>query len=377
MGDQAIAAIEQFLLDAWTAIRGRSDPLPAYTAFPDGDEGGPPPPGYRNAFLAGAVPPWPGAKASVMGDYAGTWRELRRTKPSGSAKPRPDTGHAFRVRGSNSGAAGLGASRWETSGNWSGAVITARDGERFSAACARWRVPGARPSDNAPPAIPGPDANDPLSRRVSVWVGLDGHRACAGSLPQIGTTTAECFKDGKRWVETYAWAQWWVRGQQFGEVVFEDFEVHPGDRVTCWLALHQPDRLVLCIRNHRTGNEDSRLWRSGTKAEDLLAVRAHPGAPPAPVSGMAAVWVVERPTVMGRTDLYPLPDFDKVEFEDCIAGVGASGEVFDEVPDLRDLRGARLLRMTDGRTEPWRCVQVAGPDQPGDVRSSLTVRYRG
>ena len=377
MGDQALAAIEEFFLAALTAIRGRSDPLPAYPDFPDGDEGGPPPPGYRDAFLAGAVPPWPGARASVMGDYAGIWRGLRRTEKSGDVAPRKDTGHAFRLRASNSGGAGIGASRWETSGNWSGAVLPAGGGERFSAACARWHVPDARPSDTAPPPIQGPEKGDPLSRRVSVWVGLDGHRACAGSLPQIGTTTAECFKDGKRWVEAYAWAQWWVRGQQFGEVVFENLTVSPGDEVTCWMALHQPDRLVLCIRNETTGDEDSRLWRSGTKADDLLATRAHPGAPPAPVSGMAAVWVVERPTVMGRTDLYPLPDFDKVEFKDCIAGIGASGEVFDEVPDLRDLRGARLLRMTNGRAEPWRCVHVAGPDRLGEARSSLTVRYRG
>lgn len=378
MGDIIARGWEEMLAEGWAALKARSEPLEAYPRFPDGDEGGPPPEGYREAFRAGAVGPWPGAKAVVMGDHAGTWREIcRRSRASGTAKPRVDTGHAFRARASNGGGAGIGASRWETSGNWSGAVLHAGE-TRFSAACARWRVPDARPNANAPPPIAGPNPQDPLTRRVSVWVGLDGHRAVAGSLPQIGTTTAECFKDGKRWVETYAWAQWWVRGQQFGEVEFETLKVSPGDEVACWLALHEPDRLVLCIRNETTGEEDSRLWRSLPKAGDAQASRVHDGmAHPAPVSGMAAAWVVERPMVMGRTDLYPLPDFDEVAFRDCIAGVGASGPVFDEVADLRDLRGARLIRMTDSRGSPWRSVRVSEPLAPREEGSSLRVRYAG
>ena len=370
---------ELILNDARDAVGQRSERLLTFNLPDGGDEGGPKPGYYVDAFLAGAVGPWPGARAAVRGDYAGIWRETtRRTRPSGSARARVDAGHAFRGRASNSGGVGIGASRWETSGNWSGAIITARDGERFSAACARWRVPDARPSTTAPPPIAGPDPNDPLSRRVSVWVGLDGHRACAGSLPQIGTTTAEYFKGDERWVKTYAWAQWWVRGQHFGEVEFPDLVVSPGDEVACWLALHQADRVVLCIRNETTGKEDSRLWRSLPKAGDLSATRVHTGmANPAPVAGMAAVWVVERPMVMGRTDLYPLPHFDDVEFRDCIAGIGTSGPVFDEVADLRDLRGGRLIRMTDSRAAPWRSMWVSEPVRPENLRSSLTVRYRG
>ncbi|WP_376089652.1 G1 family glutamic endopeptidase [Roseomonas sp. CCTCC AB2023176] len=333
-----------------------------------GHEFGETPEGYRQAFLAGGRPPWPGPRGS---DLAATWTALRRTQPSGRTDPGPPVGH--RPMASNSGARVAGASAWQGSRNWSGALITANGEERFSAACGRWKVPDARDNAALPPPIPGPRDEDPLSRRVSVWVGLDGHRRMAASLPQIGTTTSECFQDGKRWIETYAWAQWWVRGEPYPEVRFADFVVSPGDEVTCWIALHAPDRAVLCIRNETTGQEDGTLWRSGLVANDFLAEVAHVNA--APVTGQAAVWVVERPTVAGRDDLYPLPDFGEVVFQDCIAGVRLPEQPFHEVADLRGLGGRRVIRMLDRRVGPARSVCVSSPVAGSARGTGLTVRY--
>jgi hypothetical protein len=376
MGD-IVAGFEEYLRLAWQALQQRSERLPAYPLEPNSDEGSTPE-GHLEAFLAGARPPWPGPRAAPA--LVARWKELRRVAASGAMQPRLEAarrGRSQAPHSSNSGAAGLGASRWEGSSNWSGAILTARDGERFSAVTARWRVPDLAPSDTAPPPVAGPQPADPLSRRVSVWVGLDGHRDIAGSLPQLGTTSAEMFKDGRRWVETYAWAQWWVRGQQFGEIVFTGFRVSPGDAVTCWLALHDPTRVVMCIRNETTGEEDSVLWRSGTApgGQPDWATQAHPDA--APVSGQAAVWVVERPMVMGRTDLYPLPDFGRVEFADCIAAVRGPDQPFHEAADLRALDAPRLIRMFDQRSDPWRAVRISMPDPPGETRARIADRRGG
>lgn len=376
MGD-IINIVEEYLSQAWEALRRRSERLPSYPLDPNSDEGSTPE-GYREAFLAGARPPWPGPRAAP--DLAVRWKELRRVAASGELRPRTEAAGHGRSQGphcSNSGAGRFGVSRWEGSNNWSGAVLTARDEERFSALTARWRVPEVAASDTAPPPIRGPQESDPLSRRASIWIGLDGHRDIAGSLPQIGTTVAEVFQDGQRRVEVYAWAQWWVRGKQFGEIAFTDFVISPGDEVTCWLALHDATRVVMCIRNETTGQEDSVLWRSGAApgGRPDLAFEAHPDA--APVCGQAAVWVVERPTVMGRTDLYPLPDFGMVEFRDCIAAVRAPGQPYHEAADLRALDAPRLIRMFDHRMDPWRAVRIAIPEPPGATRARMAARNGG
>ncbi|MGG5811391.1 G1 family glutamic endopeptidase [Falsiroseomonas sp. CW058] len=373
MGGNTGLAIGRIVELARRAGRERARRLPAYPLDP-GAEFGETPEGYRAAFLGGARPPWPGPRAAP--GLVARWTALRRSAATGTIAPRAEVEHRHLSHSpcfSNNGAAGFGGSRWQGSRNWSGAILTARDGERFSAVSGRWRVPDARPSATAAPPIEGPTPDVPLSRRCSVWVGLDGHSRMAGSLPQIGTTTAECFQDGRRWVSTYAWAQWWVRGEQYGEMAFEDFRLSPGDEVTCWLALHAEDRVVLCIRNETTGQEDGALWHSGPP-KDELARQAH--ATPAPVPGLAAVWVVERPTVMGREELYPLPDVGAVTFADCIAAIRAPGQPFHEAADLRALDGRRLVRMHDRRTGPCRAPRIALPDRPGADRTLLTVRCR-
>lgn len=372
MGDIISALLEEIAESAQTWFHTYGQPLEPYPVAAGWDFGEPPE-GHLAAWQAGAMPPWPSARYS--GDLLSDWWELRRSGRSGRMGPRPETDHRGRSQVphcSNSGAAGFGASRWQGSVNWSGAILPARESERFTCVSGRWRVPGAEPDPGAAPPIPGPE-DTPPSRRCSVWVGLDGHRANFGSLPQVGTTTAEIFEGASRTVQTYAWAQWWVRGQQYGEWVFLDFPVRPGDEVSAWVALHGPDRAVFRLRNETLEREDGVIWRSGAFAGDL-ARAIHKDT--APVPGQAAVWCVERPMVMGSTDLYPLPDFGTVRFGRCIAATRAPDQPFHEAAELRDLAGARFVRMFDQRTDPWRSRRISLPEVlPGD-RLGFEVRYR-
>ena len=376
------AGFEETLAKALAARRERAELLPAFGDLP-GSDWGEAPLGHREAFQAGARAPWPGPRAAPH--LAASWRELRRLGASGGITPQPGVDHRQRAqipRSSNSGTLGIGRSRWEASPNWAGALLPACDGERFSAVTARWRVPDAMEAPGGPPPIVSANPAEPPSRRASVWIGLDGHRAIAGSLPQIGTTTAEIFPAEGRRVEAYAWAQWWVRGEQYGEMVFQNFVVRPGDEVTCWLAMHGVDHVVMCIRNHRTGKEDAVRW-SGPPAEAMAVPldgdeqEAHQHRPRRPVEGMAAVWIVERPTVMGRDDQFPTPALDPVEFTDCIAGVRGQGDPYSAVVDLRDLKNSRMLRMFDQRTAPWRARRIVTPTPIGADRTRLMVNCGG
>src|SRR5260370_17032136 len=69
--------------------------------------------------------------------------------------------------------------RRQTSGNWSGAYITPRDGTVFRSIWGRWHVP-------TPVLPPGGVIADKY--RSSTWIGFDGHRLYFRStLPQIAT----------------------------------------------------------------------------------------------------------------------------------------------------------------------------------------------
>ncbi|PWS34964.1 hypothetical protein DFH01_21750 [Falsiroseomonas bella] len=366
--DPARAAAEALARRAERLAECRDDPRSHFGELPAG---------FEAAFHAGARLPWPGPRAARH--LVERWVALRRTGASGTMRAEQQAEHRGRsdVAGSSNSGTDLAGSVWQGSSNWSGAFTTARGGLRFSSVTARWRVPDARVNHVAPPGVTGSE-DSPPSRRCSVWIGLDGHRAVARSMPQIGTTTKEVFLDrGRREVRCYAWAQWWVRGENYGEVKFEGFTVSPGDEVVCWLALLDPRRVVMCIRNETTGAEDSVLWRSGPKdggARRDGAEQAHDD--PAPVQGMGAVWVVERPTVMYQELLYPLPDFGEVEFRDCIAGLRRADQPFHEVAELRALEGRRLIRMFDQRAEPWRAPRISLPENPVGDRTRLLVRYR-
>ncbi len=326
---------------------------------------------------------------------AAAWRGLFWGAPANDAIASdhdPQTQHRFRAA-LNGGGAGLGRSRQERSPNWSGAVLAPGGGMRFSAVAARWRVPRAtRPADDrgATPRLELP-AHKPLladeagprlpeSWRCSIWVGLDGHRAMSDSLPQIGTTVVvDTDAAGQERVRAHAWAQWWVRGKQYGELRFVDFDLRPDDTVTAFVMLRSPHRAVLRIRNERTGRIGTASWRSGAPREEDEAFdprrqQIHAPADAAPAEGAAAAFVVERPMVMFSRELYPLPAFEPVAFDSCIAALQAPGAPFARAAALLDLRAARLIGMHHARANPYRSETCAVPARPATDR--LTLRHK-
>jgi hypothetical protein len=334
-------------------------------------------------------PPEPGPGCDPR--LAALWRDLFWGRPSGDAVAREhdaDGQHGF-LAASNAGVSGVGCARWERSPNWSGAVAMPSAGRRFSAIAARWRVPKAtrpgqdpRPLQDLPPEPPirgvAQAPGRPESWRCSIWVGLDGHRMASDSLPQIGTTVVvDIDAAGKERVRAHAWAQWWVRGKQYGEMRFEGFELAPDDTVTAWLGMRSPHEAVLRIRNERTRQIGSAAWRSGDppagarREADVRQVHADG----APAEGAAAAWVVERPMVMFSRELYPAPRFEPVRFERCIAALRDPGDDWSVASRLVDLGDARLIRMYHHRARPFRTEACVTPEAAREDR--LTLRYAG
>lgn len=295
--------------------------------------------------------------------------------------------------GSLSGATGAIAGRWGTSRNWSGAVIAARDGGRFSEVHGHWTVPHA-----APP--PGADLGTPPPGGVwkqSVWIGLDGYRLCSRSLPQVGTASlydpalhGQPDPDDPAAIyagEHYLWVQWWVRLKMYGECRIKGFKVRAGDRIRAILQ-EQPNGNVLFnvtnLGNAATNPAPLAVrvdWANGVFSGDngLAGGLVQEGRPElargdAPVEGRHAVWCVERPGVMPANAKLSQAEADPSLLESYrIPAFG--GAVFDlavakmTMPDgsavERDLTAARRLRMIE--TERGAAPSVAfatTPDEP-------------
>lgn len=257
--------------------------------------------------------------------------------------------------------------RWGTSPNWSGAIIAARDGQRFTSVWGTWKVPRPKLPPGASDTVPPPEG----AYRCSTWIGLDGHRTHSKSLPQLGTTQAIEFSGGKARPEVWAWSQWWVRGKQFGEVRFKDLPLEPGDEVICALTVQSPVAVVFTIKNQSTGALASILWAAGQVPEDP----ATGDRSDAPVQGSSAQWIAERPMVMGQTDLYPLPDYEAVLFENCAAEMRPPTKPTDP-PVPRDLTAARLIRLFETRRNPHRSAFISVPTPPDLARKAVRVSYR-
>ncbi|WP_158639130.1 G1 family glutamic endopeptidase [Elioraea rosea] len=180
-----------------------------------------------------------------------------------------------------------------TSWNWSGAVTLPRYGERFEEVWGAW---------TAPMAEKRPDTA--LPQLCSVWVGLDGYRRNAPSMPQVGTMHG--FDEKGQWVN-YAWHQWWVRGKHHPPVVIARLPVAPGDSMLACLHRVDDGRAV----EIHIANETRSV---------LVAYRlAAPDPAEFPVAGKSAQWIVERPMKMDGTTLIALPAFRTVAFSDWAA----------------------------------------------------------
>lgn len=245
-----------------------------------------------------------------------------------------------------------GASSQGTSGNWSGAIIAANGGQRFTRAWGAWRVP----APGLPQGVAGQGGPAP-EYHCSAWVGLDGHRLGSVSLPQLGTTSIRAAGAGGPQVSALAWHQWWVRGQNYGPVTFDNLDLDIGDEVICSLAVLSRTKVRFHIKNQTKGPLVTDQW-------DVER-------PEWPVEGSAVEWITERPTRMDSDVLYPLPDYGAVDFSDCRAetspappsGPGATP---------RNLDATRLVRMVQEFGPPPRIGVISTPRKlgPNDLRTS-------
>ena len=223
----------------------------------------------------------------------------------------------------------IGGTHQETSKNWSGAVTQAAAGLPFQQVLARWQIPNI--------GLPSGAANG-VEYRCSTWIGLDGAVPTSWSMPQIGTTQSVVLKNGAPQYTFEAWFQWWMRIQPNPPVKIASIDLAPGDVVHCALQVQGPNVVNMSIAN-TTKNQS---YTASVVAPAITIPL--PSMPPynlsAAVEGKTAEWVAERPTKLDSTELYPLPDFDRVTFEGALAQTGT--------PVIaRGMSPGRLVRMTE------------------------------
>jgi hypothetical protein len=70
---------------------------------------------------------------------------------------------------------------------------------------------------------------------------------------------------------------------------------------------------------------------------------------------------------IGSDTLYALADYTAVRFDPCLAIVPAA---------VRDLRGARLLRMIEVRSTPHRATIISSAGKVPPTQFAVQARYR-
>jgi hypothetical protein len=287
---------------------------------------------------------------------------------------RGDLRHLLRAGGGRGGEAGPMAfvpTRWGSSRNWSGAVITARDSMLFQTIAGRWTVPAPAPPVNANAALPPPGG----AWQCSVWLGFDGYHRWSVSLPQMGTVSMVEVQGGALVPSVYAFAQWWVRGKFFGEVRIPAMPLSPGDEIFCMLSARDAGEVTFAMTN-RTQNHSLILsWAPG----EMAAEAGRPAPVRAPMEGRTAVWCVERPLTMPEGPVAPalfnLPRIEDVHFGEALAEMrDPAAPARAIVP--RDLTAARLLRMvaTLGEGDRQRSMVLTTPAAPAAGGSALSIR---
>jgi hypothetical protein len=89
----------------------------------------------------------------------------------------------------------------------------------------------------------------------------------------------------------------------------------------------------------------------------------------AEVLGTTAEWIMERPSVPGSDQRYPLPDYGTIEFADCVV----RSRHPPAAARRQLLRGAGLIRMYEMLPNPCRAAVISVPkkldQRTAEVRS--------
>jgi hypothetical protein len=250
--------------------------------------------------------------------------------------------------------------------NWSGALISTPWPQRFVFAAAGWNVPDVRP-----PSASALDthADDPKSL---LWVGLDGRNGTLPniSLPQIGTGHWP-----NRAPKHFAWWDWWhntpsdeattkspAPPKPQAITLIDNLPINKGNKILAGLAVQVSGDVLYFIKNQSTGEFRSFLVRQ----------------PPGDIEplGSSVEWVLERPTDPGSGDLFPLPEYDPVDFRYCLARAADRPVGSGRLMTLAD--NALMIEMRESFANPERTVIVsrAEPRQDPDGSAGVTCTFQ-
>ena len=226
-----------------------------------------------------------------------------------------------------------GASRYQTSRNWSGAYIVPTDATKFVLVAGQWTIPKL-----APPSVSQePGTNEYV---CSTWVGLDGQRRYLNSsLPQAGTMQTLTVDGESQQTSAIAFFQWWDVETGGTFLHLTGLPVKPGDEMVCAVWAQSATRAIGYLRNDST-----RQMAIVSASAPFVALGKNPPVE-LMISGGTAEWVLERPMVFGESSLYAFPNFGTTTFT-CWAGAARSSGS----PQVwHDLRQARFIRLYEAR----------------------------
>jgi hypothetical protein len=256
------------------------------------------------------------------------------------------------------------ASPLDTSRNWAGAYLTANGGRQFAQIWGVWKTPETlrfpAPPNSGTPGLP---------YACSHWIGLDGQRRYLdASLPQVGTVS---LLQANGTVTTEAWTQWWTRDAAHNAPTYLPLPLAPGDEVLCVLTAIDARRVVAVVVNLSTSPPVGIAVQYVPQTVEIGGQMISPK-----ITGATAEWIVERPSIVGGSDIYNFPNYDTAEFDLCVA-VGSPAADFPAlssgVPQL--LHGTRYIRMLECRREPARIAVLSLAERRSPT--SLTVTYGG
>lgn len=270
----------------------------------------------------------------------------------------------YRISAQRANRVSATASPFDTSRNWAGAYLTANGGRQFAQIWGAWKTPETLRFP-APPNAGTPG----LPYACSHWIGLDGQRRYLdASLPQVGTVSL-LHADGTVTVE--AWTQWWTRDAVDNAPTYLPLPLAPGDEVLCVLTAIDARRVVAVVVNLSTSPPIGIAVQYGPQTVDIGGQTISPK-----ITGATAEWIVERPSMVGNSDIYNFPNYDSAEFDLCVA-VGSPAADFPTlssgVPQI--LHGTRYIRMLEREPDPARIAVLSLAKRRSPT--ALTVTYGG